>query len=46
MTDKDSSSRGGENLSHSKCILLMGLDVDYKRKKRVKDDSKVFGLNN
>lgn len=32
MTDKDGSSRGSESLSDSKCILLMGLDVGYKRK--------------
>lgn len=35
-----------ENLSDSKCILLMGLDVDYKIKRGVKDDSKDFGLSN
>lgn len=34
MTDKDGSNRGSENLSDSNCILLMGLDVAYKRKRR------------
>lgn len=43
---KDGSSKGGGNLSDSKCILLMELDVNYKRKRGVKDDSKVFGLSN
>lgn len=45
MTDKNSGSGGGE-LSDSECILLMGLDVDYKGKRGVKGDSEVFVLSN
>lgn len=30
MTDNDGNSGGGEKLSDTECILLMGLDVDYK----------------
>ena len=46
MTGKDGSSGGGKKLSGFEYILLMGLDVDYKRKGRLKDDSEGFGMSN